>query len=398
MVSDEVQQALLGDMFKSKDVGAIIQVLNQQNSPKEFDYAELCDELKLLSSGLELKTPALKRKKVETVATQFKSVLESWEYDTNSGLGTEEKDPVSQEKIAQLCNLTATCLRDDEIAIKTLGEQLEFVRTLIGNNQNESDYTTIWDGIQGALKNNELVIENFKQLPTKQDIELNMDSKVSLVQSEVRSLNAKAAESFKLVEEKFRSLDQKQAASPPKVSFFSSSASALNTDKSVSQIEDMLEEVRNMHQNAVSAQESSSDKGGAVVVGQYTFHTIHDLAAWCNIHMPSTLPFGGFIDIYSYLERVSSYKDIASTTVLKNMEIRQKLDLTADEALIIESFKHALPRIFNGSSLNASTFSSWLPGVPSKEKWEDSVGLSGAKITIRDNDTSIGARVEEVIG
>ena len=79
------------------------------------------------------------------------------------------------------------------------------------------------------------------------------------------------------------------------------------------------------------------------------------------------------------------------------METRKKLALSADEALALESFKHPLPKVFNGGSSEDTLVTTWLPGIVSKRKWEDEYGLSGAKITVRDNIEVICSRVESII-
>ena len=132
-------------------------------------------------------------------------------------------------------------------------------------------------------------------------------------------------------------------------------------------------------------------------IGRFSFKSYDELSAWAEKHLPSNLPFGGFVDVYSFLERVKSFKDAASSTELKEMETRKKLSLSADEALVLESFKHPLPKVFNGGSSEDTLVTTWLPGIVSKRKWEDEYGLSGAKITICDNIEVIRSRIESII-
>ena len=398
-VKEELGMALLSGEFKSKDAAAIVQLLNQQDTSRELDFAALQYKLKTLSEGLELKTPSFKRRKVDTVAKQFKSIVSSWQEDQNLGIKTESSNSVSKDRLIEFCDLTAICLTNDENAIRTLGQQLELLRKQIGNEQNATSYTNIWDGIQSIHTQLRALDERVTiRCISKDNVESLLDTKIAPVNSELRTLNKKASESFRVVEEKLLSLEHDNQSSTNRVSFLGSTSSYPQSSVPENKLNGILEEIRSLQEQASKVQSIVHDKRDSVTIGQYTFYSIHDLAAWCETHMPSSLPFGGFVDIYSYLERVHSYKDIAPTTVLKGMEIRQKLDLTADEAVIIESFKHALPRIFNGGSSTTNTFGSWLPRNATKDKWEDNVGLSGAKITMRDNEASIRSRVEEVIG
>ena len=44
-------------------------------------------------------------------------------------------------------------------------------------------------------------------------------------------------------------------------------------------------------------------------VGRHTFHNMGDFGAYMESILPKDLPYRPFIDIYSFLERVKSYKD-----------------------------------------------------------------------------------------
>ena len=81
---------------------------------------------------------------------------------------------------------------------------------------------------------------------------------------------------------------------------------------------------------------------------------------------------------------------------LKEMEVRKKLEMSADEGLVIESFKHPLPCIFNNGSSTSSTMV-WLPGIPTKDKWMDDLHIQGAKLTIEDKVEVIWERMEVII-
>ena len=135
----------------------------------------------------------------------------------------------------------------------------------------------------------------------------------------------------------------------------------------------------------------------SVQVGRRNFSNMSDFGAYMESILPHTMPFGAFLCVYSFMERVNSFDDVASATELKDMEVRKKLGLSAAEGIVVNSFKHALPKVFSHSSSDTSTSSNWLPGIPSKDKWEDEQRLSGAKITIKDNVEVIRERIESLI-
>lgn len=144
----------------------------------------------------------------------------------------------------------------------------------------------------------------------------------------------------------------------------------------------MMKRLDNLKVSPTSCE--STKKTFLVNMGRHTSDSMSDFGAYVESFLLPHLPFGPFICIYSFLERVTSFKVITSDTELKDMEVRKNLDLKADEALVIESFKHPLPLVFHNGSQSIST-TTWLPGVPLKDKWEDKHCLSGAKVTIKEN-------------
>lgn len=147
--------------------------------------------------------------------------------------------------------------------------------------------------------------------------------------------------------------------------------------------------------------ENASVKKMSVTIGRHTFTSMSDFRAyWETMFGGLEIPFGVFVDPYSFLERVQSFKDMGASTELKDMEVRKKLSLKADDGIAIKSFSHSLPRLFhNGGSAasSSSSLTSWLPGIPHKDRWEDEFGMSGVKITIRNNIEVIRSRLENII-
>ena len=137
----------------------------------------------------------------------------------------------------------------------------------------------------------------------------------------------------------------------------------------------------------------------SVSVGRYSFSHPNDLGAWAQTTLPPGMPFGPFVDVYSFLQRAKSFRDTAASNQLKDMEVRKKLDLSADEGIVLESFKHSLPRLFSGglSENSMCNTTTWLPGIPNKNRWEDEFGQAGVKVTIQENIEVIRSRLESII-
>ena len=402
LVNEELGRILLETEFKPKQLNAVFQVLNNQENPGIIDFDELKAQIKGLDVSNVLQTPALKRQKMDSLEDKLQAIVTSWEEGTDDSMKLDKEDePMSRRQMAEFGTFAVNCLLKDEQAIYGLGQQLELLRAIIGNDLNTSKHASVWSALQEVQDHINNFTSKFQNLERDSVTTNYVDTKLMQVGKDLNLLNKNAKDAFLIVESKLLSLEAKAASvnPAPSTSFLNPANPGQSVDNVArGEIAKLQQSIANLQPQPSPAPGGQSSGKPVVSIGQYKFRTIHDLAAWAAVHMPSSLPFGGFVDVYSYLERVNSFKDIAPSTVLKSMEIRQKLDLTADEALIIESFKHALPRIFNGtSSGNSNNFTSWLPGIQTKDKWEDNAGLSGAKVTIRDNEASIRLRIEEVI-
>jgi len=142
---------------------------------------------------------------------------------------------------------------------------------------------------------------------------------------------------------------------------------------------------------------SSSSSVNALKVGKYCFENVEELGGWCEKHLPAEFPFGAFVDIYSFLQRIKSFRDKADPDSLKSMDYRDRLDLTADEAITLEAFAHPLPKGFRGTSSEEGQMASWLPGLKQPEKWEDKSETVGVRIMIKENIEVVRTRVLAVI-
>ena len=146
-----------------------------------------------------------------------------------------------------------------------------------------------------------------------------------------------------------------------------------------------------------SSQTGGKNKGRVVTLGAHSFATIRDLSAWCDNIFSGAIPFGVFVDVYTVLQRIISFMDVASDSTLQEMDCRRKIQLSADEAIAVEAFAQPLPKLFRGTSKEPSLHHAYLPGIPSKDRWEDDIGLTGVKITISENLETVRNGVQSAI-
>jgi len=135
-----------------------------------------------------------------------------------------------------------------------------------------------------------------------------------------------------------------------------------------------------------------------IKIGAYCFDSIEDVSGWAKRFLPPSFPFGCFIDVYSFMMRVKSHKDLEDDKGLSKMEKRKNLKLTSDEAIVVNAFEHPLPRGFNaGSSSEIKDMHYWLPGLQKKDYWEDESRLKGLKVLILKNMEGIRRRMTSII-
>ena len=135
----------------------------------------------------------------------------------------------------------------------------------------------------------------------------------------------------------------------------------------------------------------------SIQIGKHRFNSMEDVGAWADKHLPPDYPFGPFVDVYSFLERVKSAKDVTEfNSAVGEMDTRRKASLSADEAVVVEAFQHPLPRCFRGSTSSLS-IGAWLPGIKNKDSWENRSSTRGTKLAIRDNMEGIRQRIEAII-
>ena len=162
-------------------------------------------------------------------------------------------------------------------------------------------------------------------------------------------------------------------------------------------IVDVEKKILTMEQAMTSFTSGAGTDNIGVRAGKYYFQSIEDLGAWIDKYMPPNCHFGVFCDAYSFLERVKSSRDVGGGhNVMADMETRRKLSLSADEAMVIESFQSPLSRCFRGSS-SSSGLSAWLPGLRTKDAWLNKVGTCVVRLVIQDNTEGIHTRIASLI-
>jgi len=159
----------------------------------------------------------------------------------------------------------------------------------------------------------------------------------------------------------------------------------------------ILDRIDTLSDQCNSLARASSSSVNAIKVGKHCFESIDELGGWCERHLPAEFPFGAFVDIYLFLQRIKSFRDKADPDALKSMDYRDRLDLTADEAITLDAFTHPLPKGFRGTSSEEGQMASWLPGLKHAEKWEDKSETIGVKVMIKENIEVVRTRVLAVI-
>ena len=164
-------------------------------------------------------------------------------------------------------------------------------------------------------------------------------------------------------------------------------------DDANSPLNNLMDRVDTLTDLCNSLTRSSKPTSSAVKIGRYCFENIDELNGWCERCLPPEFPFGAFVDIYSFLQRIKSFRDRADIDSLKSMDYRDRLDLTADEAITLEAFGHPLPKGFRGTASEEGQMAVWLPGIKTPEKWVDQNETMGIKIMIKENIEVVRSRV-----
>lgn len=245
---------------------------------------------------------------------------------------------------------------------------------------------------------------------------------VANVNDELQALSEKVTNRFKSDDKAKSSVTENEASLSVDLANLTSSVSA-----GFKQTEHQLEDIRGFDLDPISdpylnvalcsraiqnvesglssiqkAVDQLANRGGrrsiTINVGRHSFSSMEEFGGWVDKYLPPSLPFGMFMDVFSYLQRIKSFRDAATEHDASDMEKRKKLKLTADEDITMNAFNHPLPRLFHGgSSPDTPQSDIWLPGISSAAKWENEDGTNGVKITIEENEQSVNERIEKLI-
>ena len=395
-VTEGVAREFLDRAFGSAD--EIVQyfdfVLSRENTSKTLVFEDLDQRKQEVNEAMANKTPA-KRRKTNDVFTEFSEL--------QARLLSEETEPANVallDKTKVLVSFLLGAVMEDQEMMRVLLEKINVLILQAGSWPMRSKVkapASLWLAIASLYDDvKRLEEENLKgglKEVTHSDLRITEDA----LAEDMGQLRSDTLSGLGEIEGQIDSVKGPSFSPHIHYSNIADISDSLST----------LEREFKMHQAEVFKQmkeakdEASRNESSAglysVRYGRYAFSSIAEVGAWAEETFEGTFPFGAFVDVYSVLQRVTSYKDVAPSTELKNMEMLKKLSLSADAGLAIESFKHPLPKVFRGSSSDMGLGKGWLPGIPTPERWEDHYGLSGARVSIKSSMEEIRSRLESLI-
>ena len=308
-------------------------------------------------------------------------------FDTMLDMLPEDSEEFDKSKSTQLKNYLmeiATLVEAHQVDFERVFEQLFETTSQLGVAPRGAP-PTLWSG----------------HMEVKSDVE---DLNVSMK----RKAETSALPDLMVWENKVDELErvQKKFKTDVKYSFDQVAAEIARTSLPVNEGENLsqmaLDKLADLHKR-INAMEMASGNNSQtnhmfVKAGKFSFFSLEDVGAWADKNLPADCPFGAFVDAYSFLERVKSSKDVGDLySAVGNMDTRRKANISADEAIVVEAFQYPLPRCFRGGSSGTSLGGAWLPGIRSKEAWENKSGTRGVKIAIQDNMEGIRFRIDSLI-
>ena len=302
---------------------------------------------------------------------------------------------------------------NDSQAIGTINsEKLESLRSELGSwpaNAPESAPLSLWigladlqDEIDGLTKRHEeAVVQANKRIANASGSEWKSavrDSSLSL-STDIGQLRDNMRRALESIEQQVASLKGVSWSEFQTVSNLRQ-ANEASRDHDI-EIQSMKEQLERM-QSQVQILVDGKQEGGAltaVSIGRHTFHSIHELDAWCtSVFKAAPIPFGPFACPYGAYTRCLSSIDTSELSGLQIMDKRRSLAVSPDESLVLECFQHKLPKLFLGSSSSEHrTIYAHLPALSTRDKWEDKNRLKGVKVTIRENKESVRSRYTSLI-
>ena len=396
LVTEAVAKEFLDRAFGSAD--EIVQyfdfVLSQEDTSKTLIFEDL-DERKLeVNAAMTNKTPA-KRRKTNEVIEEFTEL--------QSSLLQDVTDPDNIEllgKTKTLVEFLLSTVTEDQASLRILLEKVNVVVLQIGSWPTRSKVkappslwlavATLYDDMKRQEEEN--LKKGFNEVSAS-DLQMTEDA----LASDLTALRNDTLAGFSEIENQVDLLKGNNYTPQLPNSNIGEISLTLNTLERDFKIQNLKVDKQFKEARDEASKNEISAGMYAVRYGKYSFGSISEVGAWAEETFEGAFPFGAFVDVYSVLQRVTSYKDVAPSTELKNMEMLKKLSLSADAGLAIESFKHPLPKVFRGSATDVGLGRGWLPGIPTPERWEDHHGLSGARVSIKSSMEEIRSRLESLI-
>jgi len=323
-------------------------------------------------------TPLKKSSTNVDLRAKFDTVLEMLPEENPKEEGSGTKSEQLKNYLLEL----ATMVEAYQVDFETVSEQLFEIASQIGVAPKGAP-PTLWLG----------------HMEAKSDIE-------DLSKSVKRKVDATDLPNITAWEGKVEALEQthKRFKTDVKLSFDQVAAEFVNhsqnSNGNISQVVvDKLTEFQK-RLNAMEVASGSLNQANTMFVkaGKFSFSSLEDVGAWADQYLPADCPFGAFVDAYSFLERVKSSKDVGDLySAVGNMDTRRKANISADEAIVVEAFQYPLPRCFRGGGTGTNVGGAWLPGIRTKETWENKAGTRGVKIAIQDNMEGIRFRIDSLI-
>jgi len=390
-VGSEARQALLNLSFE--EVSDIRKAFGQMNSGEQVirsssDVAELTRRL----PPPDLFTPGRKKLKKSNLREKFDAVLEAVEESSDSQVKEEQgsssifNDPtaLANKYLKELTSVVTENQQDASLAL----EKVDEVMSQVGIPP-KSAPPSLWLGYmehKGDIKdlNDQLLCKvDASSVPNIAPVE----DRVNGIEGQLQDLYGKLEKAFDHIESQLQ----------PGLQAAAMQNTFQQTPQQEAVINGLVEKVDKLSNALSTLQNQGQTRNKAVRIGKFVFQNMSDLEAWMEMHLPPNFPFGGFVDVYSFLQRVKSSRDIVESDrgLVSGMEERRKSKLTADESLVVESFSDPLPRCFSGPSSADKVV--WIPGIKSKQKWESDNGTQGVKLAIKDNMEGIRTRVDMVI-
>lgn len=385
-------------------------VTSIQDDPKQVitNFTELDLREAEVKAALATKTPARKRRNQdhednldllqrflsEEMPTEEDLVKEELSDKFDEGYdGTSLK----MKKMKQGLELLANSMDEEKRLIETTLEKVDDLSSSIGRFSSSCDLPpTLWLAIEHVQEEIAKAKETF-QRSVVNDEQYVKQNKLDIVErrldQELSCLQSNTEHNFSVTEETFshlRGLLYSPDISFPNIAVISKGMDTINLQmgKVQTDISNLIRQQQDGNAKSLNQQ--------VVSIGNFTFRSTEDIRAWGERYLPDTFPFEAFVDCFTVFERIRSFKDDSSTD-LKDMEIRKKLQLSSAGQLSVDSFKNPLPKVWRGSGSENSSAGTWLPGIPTKNKWEDESGMTGAKVVIAQDLENVRERCDTII-